>query len=323
VLKKIVADDKQNTVMNGLGNLAVVDTDNDGLVDTVYGGDLLGNVWKFNLNATKPDDFSVSYDNKPLFTATYTDPVTKLTAAQPITGGFEVAVGPNGGYMLYFGTGRYFATGDNSTTDVQTVYGVWDNGVSTVTGRGVLASQNIVSVSTGSATTPSTRAVSSNAVNYLDQRGWYMDLTVDGVKTGERMIGDPRIQSGKIYFPTYVPEVPGAGTDCKPGGSNWLYGLNPLSGAAALGQVTLPPGTTTVGGSGTGAISTGSGAPSQGVGVTQPAGTLPSYCDPADASCVIPGTTSSCSEVVTDPTNSKGSITIQRMCGRQSWRQIK
>lgn len=302
--------------MNGLGNIVVADSNSDGLVDMAYGGDLQGNVWKFDLSGATKASWSVGAT--PLFTAQDPD-----GNRQPITGGFELSVGPNGGYMVYFGTGRYFANGDSSTTDLQSVYGIWDKlDGTTVSGRGNLAQQSILS---NDNTTPPTRSVSTNGVNYLSQRGWYMDLALKDrggnyIKTGERMIGNPRIQSGRIYFPTYIP---GVSADCVPGGVNWLYGLNPLSGAASLGQITVPPGTSAVGGGNTGGVSSGSGAPSQGVGVTQPTPGLPSYCDPADEACNPVTPAKACSEVVQDPINPSESLSIQRVCGRQSWRQLR
>ncbi|RZZ88975.1 pilus assembly protein [Pseudoxanthomonas winnipegensis] len=302
--------------MNGLGNIVVADSNGDGLVDMAYGGDLQGNVWKFDLSGATQGSWSVGAT--PLFTAKDPD-----GNRQPITGGLELSVGPNGGYMVYFGTGRYFANGDSSTKDLQTVYGIWDKlDGTTVTGRNSLAQQTILS---DDATTPPTRSVSTNGVNYLNQRGWYMDLALKDnggnyIKRGERMIGNPRIQSGRIYFPTYIP---GVGADCVPGGVNWLYGLNPLSGAASLGQIVVPPSTTAVGDGNTGGVSSGSGAPSQGVGITQPTPGLPAYCDPADSTCNPVAPANACSEVVQDPINPSQSLSIQRTCGRQSWRQLR
>lgn len=314
-LKKKIVTSGDDTKMNGLGNIVVVDGNGDGLVDTVYGGDLQGHVWKFDLSGAV-SEWDVAYNGQPLFTAKDSN-----GKAQPITGGFDVAVGPGIGYMVYFGTGRYFVSGDNDVKDVQSVYGIWDNTTSTVTGRASLVQQSITS---DDGTTPPTRSVTTNSVNYLSTRGWYMDLAV--VKTGntldakgERMIGQPVIQNSKVYFPTYIP---GVGTDCIPGGINWLYALNAVTGGAALGEVTI--GGKPVGSTSTGGISTGSGAPGQGVGVAQPTPTLPSYCDPADPTCTIPSPGSSgCSEVIIDPIDTTKSIGVQRACGRQSWRQLK
>jgi type IV pilus assembly protein PilY1 len=304
--------------MNGLGNIAVADTNNNGLVDTVYGGDLQGNVWKFKLSNAASNFGTVgantnSNDNNPLFVAK--DPSGNR---QPITGGFELSLGPNGGYMLYFGTGRYFVTGDSSTTDVQSLYGIWDTGKAVDNGRGDLIGQQILSDS-------STRSVSSYGVNYLTKRGWYLDLAAQDtsgnlIKTGERMTGFPTIESGRIDFPTYAP---GVGTDCVPGGTNRTYGLNLLSGAAALGQVTLGPDGTVVGGGSTGAIITGNGAPVQAVSVIRPYVPGGKYCDPSIPSCVADLPPTACTDVQTSPLDPTQSITLQRVCGRQSWRQLR
>jgi type IV pilus assembly protein PilY1 len=220
--------------------------------------------------------------------------------------------------MLYFGTGRYFVTGDSSTTDVQSLYGIWDTGKAVDNGRGDLIGQQILSDS-------STRSVSSYGVNYLTKRGWYLDLAAQDtsgnlIKTGERMTGFPTIESGRIDFPTYAP---GVGTDCVPGGTNRTYGLNLLSGAAALGQVTLGPDGTVVGGGSTGAIITGNGAPVQAVSVIRPYVPGGKYCDPSIPSCVADLPPTACTDVQTSPLDPTQSITLQRVCGRQSWRQLR
>ena len=321
VIKKIAPVDG-TTESNGLGSVSAIDTDNDGLVDTVYGGDLQGNVWKFDIGGAMPADWGVALGGTPLFVA-----VDAGGTPQPITGAFEVAVGPGTGYMLYFGTGRYFVSGDNNASlgqQVQSLYGIWDNGTALTSGRSTLVGQQITG--TGGAT-PELRSVSRNAVSYLSNRGWYLDLKVGTNDTGERFIATPRLQSGKIFFPTYQP---GFASDCAPGGSNWLYALDPLSGAAALGKITQPD----VGDGNTGGVSTGDGAPSRGVGVTQPQPpaslfcdpadpACATYCDPADPSCgVLPPPDTQCSEVIIDPTNPGTPLVIQRACGRQSWRQL-
>jgi type IV pilus assembly protein PilY1 len=317
VLAKLRPNDQDDVNVNGLGNLVTLDTDGNGLVDTVYGGDLQGNVWKFDLSGVNASDWNVAYNGVPMFVAR-----DLHGARQPITGEFEVATGPGNGYMLYFGTGRYFAVGDNSSAigqQVQSLYGVWDNGTPVTGNRdAALVAQTIT------ASTSATRSVSRNAVNYLQSRGWYLDLlTTDtaGVAqtTGERFFGRPLIQSGSVSFTAYQPE---AASDCNPGGQNWLYRLSLLTGAAAYGQVTLPDGTVVSGGS-VGATATGSGAPSRGVAVTQPVASEPVYCDPADPSCAGGGGSQQCQEVTMNPNKPENSLISQRSCGRQSWRQIK
>jgi type IV pilus assembly protein PilY1 len=332
VIRKLAPADGDNINPNGLGNVTAVDTDSDGLVDTVYGGDLLGNVWKFDIGAAAETGWNVALGGTPLF-------VAKDSAGlrQPITGGFEVAVGPGAGYMLYFGTGRYFVSGDNASSlgqQVQSLYGVWDNGTALTTSRSGLVAQQITSsieTVSPSGEKQIVRSTSRNPVSYQANRGWYLDLVVAGRDTGERFIARPRLQSGKVYFPSYQP---GFSTDCAPGGTNLEYALDPLSGGAALGQVSIIP-DGVVGDGNTGAISTGGGAPNQNSGVTQsqPQPTL--YCDPSDPTCdkYCPITDpdypcdddpppTSCSEVIIVPSAPDKPIIVQRACGRQSWRQL-
>ena len=83
----------------------------------------------------------------PLFVAT-----DAAGNRQPITGSFEIAVGPGSGYMLYFGSGRYFVSGDNNASlgqQVQSLYGVWDNGTTAVENTwrtdGLLVAQTMAS----------------------------------------------------------------------------------------------------------------------------------------------------------------------------------
>lgn len=312
VIKKILVPDGDDVNANGLGNVAVVDTTGDGLMDTVYGGDLLGNLWKFDLTGASESAWSVGYGGNPLFVALDRD-----GNRQPITGGFEVSVGPGLGYMVYFGTGRYFLAGDNDASagqQVQTLYGVWDNGTRITGTRSASLVAQQVSGEAGGA-----RTISRNPVSYITHRGWYLDLVVGTADTGERFIGRPRIQSGRILFDTYQP---GITSDCEPGGQNWRYGLNLLTGGAALGQVTMADGQS-VGGNSTGAMATTQGAPSKDIAVTQPPSPLPSYCDPADPTCTPGPPGLKCSEVIIDPNDSTKSLVLQRACGRQSWRQLR
>lgn len=312
VIKKIVVADGDDMNANGLGNVAVVDTTGDGLMDTVYGGDLLGNLWKFDLTAPSESAWSVGYGGNPLFVALDRD-----GNRQPITGGFDVSVGPGLGYMIYFGTGRYFLAGDNNASagqQVQTLYGVWDNGTRITGTRSASLVAQQVSGEAGGA-----RAISRNPVSYITHRGWYLDLVVGTADTGERFIGRPRIQSGRILFDTYQP---GITSDCEPGGQNWRYGLSLLTGGAALSQVTTAD-QQSIGGNSTGAVATTQGAPSRDIAVTQPPSPLPSYCDPADPACTPGAPGLKCSEVIIDPNDPTKSLVLQRACGRQSWRQLR
>ena len=95
-------------------------------MDLAYAGDLLGNMWKFDLTGTDPTAWDVAYQpggvNRPLFTA-----VDAGGTAQPITSRPEVGRGPQGaGTVVLFGTGRYLGVPDKEPTQTQTFYGILD-----------------------------------------------------------------------------------------------------------------------------------------------------------------------------------------------------
>lgn len=322
----LVADDGVNTA-NGMGNIAAIDTNGNGLVDTVYGGDLHGNVWKFDFSAATP---VVAFSGSPLFVATDSN-----GARQPITGGLEVSSGPGIGVSVFFGTGSYFQSGDHDTSpgqDVQSLYSIWDNGTVVPVGfrtdpDAVLQPQFLNSEQAG---TPATRKSTSNAVNYLTQRGWYLDLQVGtdaAAAVGERFIGTPRLQNGKVFFTTYVP----LGNSCTPGGRNWLFSFQALTGAAALSQVSLNPAGNPAAceGADCSGIAISEGAPIRDTSVLiPPPAALPGLaggCVPGTPGCEPPDDPDDVYQRCTIVVRASGAppLYLPRPCGRQSWRQVR
>ncbi|MBO4329511.1 MAG: hypothetical protein IK051_05410 [Rhodocyclaceae bacterium] len=100
-----------STSKGGILGLHVVDTDHDNYADTIYAGDLAGNVWKVS-------DIGASVQYAKLF-----------TAPQPITAPLTSTVDKSGVRWLFFGTGK--ALSDADLTDKQSVrtwYGIQDTG---------------------------------------------------------------------------------------------------------------------------------------------------------------------------------------------------
>lgn len=157
LLETLTADAGPN---NGLSTPAPVDVDGDHRVDYIYAGDLLGNLWRF-----EPDGafgWRVSFNGQPLFTATGPNGEVQSITAPP-----EVRKHELGGAQVYFGTGRYFETGDNvpDTSVVQTYYGVWDrmDGTSSMD-RTQLLEQEILDETTVSGT--EVRVTSNYAITW-------------------------------------------------------------------------------------------------------------------------------------------------------------
>ena len=142
--KKGMASSPNTTTPNGLASPAIVDVDGDEIIDYIYAGDLQGNMWKFDVTNTNPSQWDSAYKSGsnpvPLFTA------LMGSTPQPITERPEVGEHPEGGYLVYFGTGKYIETGDNSGTGqtTQTFYGIWDNGAAVGNSRSPLLQQQIL-----------------------------------------------------------------------------------------------------------------------------------------------------------------------------------
>lgn len=228
LIKKIATN---NSINNGLSSPALVDTNNDKIIDTVYAGDLLGNIWKFDLSHSNISQWGVAYkagsNNMPLFTAR-----NASNQIQPITSPLEIGFHKSGGYMVFFGTGQFIASGDNTNIQVQSLYGIWDNGSRiTATDRSVLQQQTIV---TETLLPPFERTVSSHPVDWTNKRGWYIDLQqppAPGIAQGERSVVMPLLNFGRIIFTTLIP----SDDPCEAGGRNWLMLVDAETGGMRSG----------------------------------------------------------------------------------------
>lgn len=317
----VLADEADATLpsKNGLGNLIVLDRyvgstttkASDGYGDTVYAGDQNGAVWKFDLRSATP-----AAQSTPFYIAK-----DASNNRQSIMGGFAAASGPGGGVVLYFGTGSFSFTSDGTDTAMQSFYGVQDRETTgyAVSGRSQLQLQKVMVDAAGD------RTITTNA-SAAGTKGWYLDLGVTGSATsatpqGERSVGNPVVEGGVVFFPTYQPTV---SAGCSTTGLNRIYGLNALSGAAALSQVRIGSPTATPTGSTTGALAlnTGGSAPVKEVAVLTTARFPPLTCVPGSAGCtetLPPGT--GCSMVV--QVAGAPPMYLPRPCGRQSWRQVR
>jgi type IV pilus assembly protein PilY1 len=304
----IVAEEATAPAYNGLGNVVVVDRKRmfdgewydgrDGFADAVYAADQNGAVWKFD-----PLTSAVALDGEPLFIAR-----DGSDNRQPITGGLTAAAGPAGGVMLYFGTGSFSFVGDPDITAIQTIYGILDKGAA-VDGRDDLVQQTTGADANGF------RSTSTNPME-VGKVGWYLDLPA-----GERFVGYPRVESGIVFFPTFEPSAGGDGDDCGVGGTNWLYGLNSLTGGAALTNIHIgtPDGTSPNSTTGAIALDTGGSAPVKDVAVM----TTPRVSPLGEATQeeIDKAVAAQCSMVVR--VAGAPPMYLPRPCGRQSWRQVR
>jgi type IV pilus assembly protein PilY1 len=172
---------------SGLAQIAAYNTGTaeNPLTSYVYGGDLSGNVWKFDLSSPTPASWTVTG------IAAVKD---SANAAQPITSTPELAT-RNGKPAVYIGTGQLLGVSDKATTQIQSIYMILDKGTPLT---GALRS-NLVQqvVSTGSG---GIRTVTRNEVDLSAKSGWYLDLPA-----GEKMNVDPQLAFGMMVFNTNAP----------------------------------------------------------------------------------------------------------------------
>lgn len=212
---------------NGLFAPTGWDADGNGTVDYVYGGDMLGNVWKFDISAAAASSWAVS-GGAPLFQA-----VDSAGVAQPITSGLSVSMHPTT-YQTWvtFGTGRLMTVGDMSNKAVQTLYGFVDDGSAkarrgqnaNLTGRSVVAN--------GTYGGYLVRSFEAKTALPADSKGWYVDLlnpTADGAKAiGERVVSDSQVVGDVLIVSSVIP----TSEACQPDGKGYLNALDAYTGTS-------------------------------------------------------------------------------------------
>ena len=194
-------------INNWVNNIAA-----DNTTQRVYGGDLLGNVWRFDVNTT----------GTALLLATLTDS-SATPAPQPITTRPELAeIG--GDSYVYVGTGKLLGLSDFSTTQSQSVYSFKDLGA-TYPSANVRPTLKPMAFTT----TGSTRTIAciGNAAQCAQTTGWVIDLPLPG----ERMNLDFKVGLGTLAFVTNVP----SSNFCS-AGESWLNYVDEVSG----NQIDVP-----------------------------------------------------------------------------------
>ena len=217
---------------NGMSTLTPVSADGS-TVDLIYGGDLYGNIWKFDLSDSDPANWELAYK---LFQAcrrsTLGSPCS-VSDMQPVSSRLAVSEDPLGRNMVFFGTGRDLEIADKSDMSVQTFYGVIDKGSEVTGGRSQLLQQAIYyqghhdfdGVSRNLRLTTNNQLINAQA-------GWFIDLEIpDGsgglLRLGERVLNPPILRDHRILFSshTYTSD------SCQAGVEGWTMELDKRSGS--------------------------------------------------------------------------------------------
>jgi type IV pilus assembly protein PilY1 len=196
---------------------AIVDTDNDGFIDTAYVGDLNGNMWRFEF-CSKSDSSSCSNTSGHWAGGKFFDSSVGTGTVRPIYTAATIARDTSS-LWVFWGTGdkenpkgttgsdRFFAVKDNDHTSTWNINHLQD--ISDVSG--VHTSYNGTS------------------------QGWY--ITLPG--SGEKMLFDSTVFGGIALFTTYTPTS--SSDPChNQSGTSQLYAIAMTS--VTIGGITYDPG---------------------------------------------------------------------------------
>ena len=201
------------TTPSGLGKISAwVD---NGLIDNtirrVYGGDMLGNLWRFDVNDIIPPAGSGKEATQLAFfqVGAYLQPITTkpelgLVSNKPV---------------IYVGTGRYLGASDLTDLNQQSLYAIRDD--LTATGLGNARTETTCPLVQQSLTVinANTRSTTTLPVDLAAKCGWFLDFNPGNTTPGERVNVDPKLQLGVLAVATNIPEK----SVCTVGGSSFLY----------------------------------------------------------------------------------------------------
>jgi len=208
------------TIGTGVGNVAnpsglawlnarIDHLEKENLAEVVYGGDLSGVMWRFDLDKGTASKLADLGTKQPIMAAPEVGEI-ELSETDKIK-------------TVYFGSGRYLGKTDLDDADTQALYGVKDDGTNTINGTSGL----VQATATGAGPT---RSVTGGTVDWHTSQGWYVNLP----DAGERVTLNPQLYFGTVIFATTVPSI----SACQPGGYSWLYQLDFKDG----GEITTSMG---------------------------------------------------------------------------------
>lgn len=193
VITEFVTSAGTNAAEAGLAQVAAYRED-DNTVQFVYGGDLLGNLWKFDLAA-----------GTTTLLATFKD---ALGNAQPVTTE-PLLTRINNNRIVMVGTGRLLDISDFGGSSVQSFYAFAD-GAPLANARTVLTPLAI----------DTTTNLISGKVDWNTARGWYVDLPASQV-----INTNPALVLGRVFFSANLT----GGTNCAQ--SSYAYIVDVVSGS--------------------------------------------------------------------------------------------
>jgi len=220
----------------GLSSPVLGDYDNDQIDDVAFAGDLAGNLWRFDLSATNPAQWSVVLTYQPA-----------TQGAQPITVMPRLFPDPaTNRFIVVFGTGKYLGAGDNTSNSAatQSVYGIRDvlnnTGVPQTIKHGQLQVQVLGEKTVTDGSDPNYGATLRTLTNHAmpaGAGGWYFDLNIS-TAPGERVVVTPSaiFNTNTAIISTLIP---GSSDPCNPTVQGAAMFVDATTGGAGGGVSSL------------------------------------------------------------------------------------
>jgi type IV pilus assembly protein PilY1 len=191
----------------------------DNTIRRVYGADLLGNVWRFDVN----DQIGASGREAQRIALLKND----KNEVQPVTSRPELGLVGNSP-MVFVGTGRYLGPSDPSNDQVQSVYGIKDRLTTSDYGDVRLSSANFVEQTLAAQSNGSRTIATPASVDLAVHGGWYVDLPA----SKERVNVDPVLIQGTLVVNS---NVPGTADACQVSGFSYVNYFNFATGGYVKG----------------------------------------------------------------------------------------
>jgi type IV pilus assembly protein PilY1 len=223
---------------NGMTGATFYDKTGDAVADYIYAGDLKGNMWKFDVSDSNPDNWNVAGGGLPFFKAVNSTGTPQPITTQPwaVFNNFGTDSNTLNKVFVHFGTGSYFKSGDSADLSIQSWYGIIDSDGTTSTFaplRSQLVQRSIASYGTVTSGGIDTRvrSISDPITNDMaGKRGWYLDFNnpINGERITSRSILERRTVKPALFVSSFYPITD---DQCVPGGDSWINAVDPFNGA--------------------------------------------------------------------------------------------
>lgn len=224
ILKKIGTGVGDATTPSGLGKISAwVDSGlTDNTAQRVYGVDLLGNVWRFDVNSATPavQLLAVAKDGSGTPQSITTKPELAYVGYPPEP-------------HVYVATGRYLGASDISFTQTQSLYAIRDplswGSATTPVHANLRTSLGKINIANTTVNGEIQRTGTCNVAGGCPQDdGWFADFP----DTGERVNVDIKLQLGTLTVLSNVPQ----NTACNIGGYSYINFFDYASGLPITGD---------------------------------------------------------------------------------------